>query len=209
MPDRRVIVFCRRRRHLRVHRIEGQRLELDGLADGRVAKIDQDIEALRRSQKGLLGALRRGQQTAVVADQYERNGGSGRGAKSQVQRARVACIQKPQAVHARRDIEIRARISVDVKRVTEEAVHRIRCGPRVRGIRAAVLQHERNFGTAWNEIQRLAQRFVVLVLDFEHSEQPVVQLLSRRSMRMRVIPVKSAAVTHREVVRETLARPRK
>src|SRR5205823_13690918 len=35
MPDRRVIVFCRRRWHLRVHRIEGQRLELNGLADGR------------------------------------------------------------------------------------------------------------------------------------------------------------------------------
>jgi hypothetical protein len=43
-------------RHFQMHRVEGERFQPDGVADGSVAQVEQHVDALRRREKGPLAA---------------------------------------------------------------------------------------------------------------------------------------------------------
>ena len=157
-----------------MHRIERERLEHDCFTNRGIAQVQQDVEPLGGGNERLLGMLRRRQQPAVVADDDERNSPSGRTVKRETHRARVARIEDSQPIEARCDIEMGARRSIDVAPVAEKPMDQIGGSRCVLRVAAPILQQDDEFGAAGNEIQRLAQRDVIVVLDFDGAEQSVV-----------------------------------
>ena len=92
------MIDCRSGRDLGMHRIEGERFQNDGVADRRVAQIEQHVEPLGRGEKRFVRAQRCGQQAAVVADHNKRDSSAGRGAEREPQRARIARVQDSKAI---------------------------------------------------------------------------------------------------------------
>ena len=117
-----------------------------------------------------------GEQAAVVADQRERERRARRGAECELQRPGIGCVEDTEPVKTRRDIEIRTMRAVDEEVVAEKAVHQVLGRGGVVDAGAPVLQHQRNLGAAWRQVERGAQCAFVVVLDQDDAIQAAIGL---------------------------------
>ncbi len=165
-----------------------------------MAQIDKQIDPLCRGEVRLLAFDRCRKQTAVVADQRERERRACRGTKRQRQRTRIGRVEYPEAIDARRQVEIGTVRAVDEEFIAQPAVHQVLRRGRIVRAGTPILQHQRNLGDSRCEVERRAQRAFVVILDQDEAEQAAIGLRCGQAVRMRVIPVHSAAVANREIV---------
>ena len=192
-------------RGLRMHRVECQRFQSHGVADRGVAQIDQHVDPLRRRDEGPLAADRRRKQPAVIADHRERELVAFRRAEGNRERPRVRRVENSESIQAGGDVQIRAMRAVDKEVVAEEAVRKVRGRGSVGATSAAVLQDQRDLGTAGRKVECSAQRTLVVVLHEDDAVQAAIGLRGSEAVRMRVVPVHATAVAHFEVIRIALA----
>lgn len=116
----------------------------------------------------------------------------------------VGPIEKPQAVGARGDGLHGIGRQVGEHHVTQPAHHRLLCVRLVAqlslSVELLVLNNQGQISHAQSQIQCLGQAALVVVVHQEKARQTVVCLLRGQPVRMRVVPVRAAAVSHREVV---------
>ena len=65
---------------------------------------------------------------------------------------------------------------------------------------APILHDQRNLGLARRQIERGAQRSLVVVFDFDQAEQAAIRLACGQAVRVRVVPVQGSAIANFEVV---------
>jgi hypothetical protein len=191
-----------------MHRVEAQRAQRHRPALLRFAQVEQEVEPLPRRDVGLLDALRGREQAAVRSGEITAERAPVL-KKGQPVAARIRPVEDSESVDAARSLDERLLGQVDQQAIADEALERLVGGRLIAqpalGVEAAVLQHQWNLGFAQREIQRAAQRPLLIVFDEQQAGQAVVGLLRDEPVRMRVVPVHRGAVVQLERVLVGLA----